>query len=139
MDAHSTNDNATVQGREVSTANYSEPSLCFDPPPIVNRKFPNPKGLPGRFLALLLTGRRYTHLDAWLELGHSRLADSAWKLRKAGWPVQIHEESVATSDCGRPALIGFYYLTPEKIAEAGEDGQRYAVECLRAEAERRAA
>ena len=87
----------------------------------------------------LNSGRRYTHLDAWRELGHSRLADSVWKLRKAGWPVEIVEQEVATSDCGRPALIGIYHLAPEVIAEAGDAGQQYVADCLRAESERRAA
>ena len=49
------------------------------------------------------------------------------------------EETVTTSDAGRPAMIGTYFLTPEAIAEAGERGQRYAAECARVEAERRAA
>ena len=40
---------------------------------------------------------------------------------------------------GRPATIGVYFLTPESIADAGERGQKYAAECARIEAERRAA
>lgn len=101
--------------------------------------YPNQSSLPGRVLARLLKGCHYTHKDSWRELGHARLADSIWKLRKAGWPVEIVEQEVATSDCGRPALIGVYFLKAETIAAAGEVGQRYVAECFRAEAERRAA
>jgi hypothetical protein len=103
------------------------------------QKYPDPQYLPGRVLARLLQGRRYTHLDSWRELGHSRLADSIWKLRKAGWPVETVEQDVVTRDCGRSASIGIYYLAPETIANAGEAGQRYAAECICAEIERRAA
>ena len=135
----SKNDNARGQAGEVSTADNSQLALCFDKPRAVNRKYPDQRHLPGRVLARLLQGRRYTHKDSWVELGHARLADSIWKLRKAGWPVQIHEETVRTSDNGRPADIGIYYLTPEVIADTGEAGQQYAADCLRAESERRAA
>jgi hypothetical protein len=139
MDDRPKNDNATGQGREVSTTDESQFALCFDAPRAVNRKFPDPRHLPGRVLARLLQSCRYTHKDSWLELGHARLADSIWKLRRAGWPVETVEREVATSDCGRPAQIGIYYLTPEAIAEAGEAGQRYAADCLRAESDRRSA
>lgn len=102
--------------------------------------FPDADFLPGRVLGILLTGRRYTHKDAWLELGHSRLADSIWKLRRNfGWPIQTDEKVVATKDAGRSAQIGIYHLPPAAIAEAGERGQRYAAECARVEAKRRAA
>ena len=93
--------------------------------PGVKFQFPDRNILPGRVLAILLTGRRYTHKDAWLELGHSRLADSVWKLRRLGWPVQMIEKTAPTSDCGRTACFGIYYLEPEAIAAAGERGQRY--------------
>lgn len=130
------NDNARGQAGEVSTTDNSQVALCFDGPPVVNRKYPDPRYLPGRILARLLHGRRYTHLDAWRELGHSRLADSVWKLRQAGWPVETVEQDVVTRDCGRSAQIGIYFLAPEAIADAGEAGQRYAADCLRAESDR---
>jgi hypothetical protein len=120
------------QSKNTTTA-FSSPS-----PQTVKPILPDMKFLPGRFLGILLTGRRYTHKESWLELGHARLADSAWKLRRLGWPVQMVEEVVATSDAGRSATIGVYYLAPEAIADAGECGQRYAAECARLEACRRA-
>ena len=101
--------------------------------------YPSQSFLPGRVLARLLTGRRYTHNDAQRELGYSGLTDSVLKLRKAGWPVMMAVEAVSTSDNGGLAEIGIYYLTDETIARAGESGQRYAADCLRRESERRAA
>lgn len=74
----------------------------------------------------LLSGRRLTHKDIWLELGHARLADSIWKLRKLGWPVQIIEETMQTSDGDRKASVGIYYLLPETIEAAGDEGRKYA-------------
>ena len=139
MDDLLRNDNARGQAGEVGKTDKFQAALCFDAPPGVNCRLPDPQHLPGRVLARLLQGRRVTHLDAWRERGHSRLADSVWKLRKAGWSVQIHEETVRTSDNGRPAEIGIYYLTDETIVRAGEAGQLYAAECLRRESERRAA
>jgi hypothetical protein len=42
------------------------------------------------------------------------------------------EKTAPTSDCGRTACFGIYYLEPEAIAEAGERGQRY-IACSGAE------
>ena len=132
------NDNATGQGREGVKADTNQFELCFSSGSLVKPLvYPSARFLPGRVLAILLTGRRFTHLDAWRELGHSRLSDSIWKLRRLGWPVEMIEKTVATSDAGRPAAIGIYYLTTETIAEVGERGQQYAAECARIEAERR--
>lgn len=132
------NENPRLQPGAGQSKNTT-PAFSYPSPETVKPILPDMKFLPGRFLGILLTGRRYTHKDAWLELGHARLADSAWKLRRLGWPVQMVEEVVATSDGCRTATIGVYFLTPEAIAEAGERGQRYAAECARIEACRRAA
>ena len=139
MDSLLEKDNARGQAGEVNTANVFQSELCSDAPPDVNQKYPDPRHLPGRVLARLLQERRFTHLDSWYELGHSRLADSIWKLRKAGWPVEMVEQAIVTLDCGRPAQIGIYFLAPETIAKAGETGRRYAANCLRQKSERRAA
>lgn len=101
--------------------------------------YPDQHHLPGRVLARLLTGRRYTHLESWRELGHARLADSVWKLRKAGWSVEMDEREITTSDHGRVAQIGVYFLSPNTIAEAGDIGQTYAAAVLAAEQDRGAA
>jgi hypothetical protein len=124
---------------EAAKQNNTQPGFCYPVPAFVKPSFPSIEFLPGRVLGKLLTGRRMTHKDSWLELGHARLADSIWKLRRLGWPVRMDEEVVPTSDAGRPATIGVYFLTSDVIDAAGEQGQRYAAECARVEAERRVA
>jgi Helix-turn-helix domain len=101
--------------------------------------FPAPSTVKGRVLGALLRGERLTHLDCWRRFGSARLSHHIYCLRGTGWPVQMAEETVTTTDAGRPASIGVYFLTPETIEAAGERGQRYAQECARVEAERRAA
>lgn len=132
------NETAPVARGGVETKNTAH-GFCNADTTSVKPVFPDMDFLPGRVLGILLTGRRYTSKDAWIELCHSRCSDSIWKLRRLGWPVQMVEEVVATGDAGRPASIGVYFLTPESIADAGEPGQKYAAECARIEAERRAA
>jgi hypothetical protein len=133
------NDFARGQAGEIGKAQTTQIELCFTAPRQVKTSFPSLKFLPGRVLAILLSGRRFTHKDSWLELGHARLADSIWKLRRLGWTVQMDEETLATSDAGRPATIGIYFLKPETIADAGERGREFVAECARIEQERRAA
>lgn len=103
--------------------------------------YPSPQTVKGRVLGALLRGggERLTHYDCWRRFGSARLSHHAYILRSSGWPVQMIEETVTTSDAGRPATIGVYFLTPESITDAGERGQKYAAECARIEAERRAA
>jgi hypothetical protein len=102
-------------------------------------RYPPPLSVKGRVLGALLRGERLTHLDCWRRFGSSRLSHHIYILRGLGVPVRMIEETVTTSDAGRPAEIGVYFLTPELIDDAGERGQRYAAECARIEAERRAA
>ena len=94
--------------------------------PPVKPVFPDSRFLPGRVLMRLLAGRRLTHLDSWRELGHARLADSIWKLRKLGWPVHMDEKNTPTSDGTRRAMVGVYYLPHEAIEAAGIEGRQYA-------------
>jgi len=101
--------------------------------------YPEPPSVKGRVLGALLRGERLTHLDCWRRFGSSRLAHHVHMLRRHGWPVQMAEIMVRTSDAGRPATIGEYYLNANTIAEAGDAGQNYAFSCLRVELERRAA
>lgn len=89
-------------------------------------------------LADLLRGDRITHLDVWRRHGSSRAAHHVLRLRQAGWPVVTTEIEAPTSD-GRTARIALYSLPVDAIADAGERGQRFAAECARIEAERRAA
>lgn len=138
MSNASLNDNVRGQAGEVGTAQNSQLALCFSDARVVNPAYPSSKHLPGRVLAMLLQGRHVTHLDALRELGHARLADSVWKLRGLGWSIETIEETVATSDAGRPATIGIYFLSPGAIDEAGERGRAFADECARLAQERRA-
>lgn len=133
--------NANAPGQGGVSGNYESEQTRLSASPIreVKREFPDPRHLPGRVLAILLSGRRFTHKDAWMELGHSRLSDSIWKLRRIGWPVQMTEELVPTSDGDRQATIGVYFLSADVIAASGERGQHYASECQRIAAERKAA
>lgn len=99
--------------------------------------FPSPQSVKGRVLGDLLSGRRITHLDTWREHGSSRLAHHVYVLRGIGWPIEMEKMAVATSDGGRPATIGEYYLTEETISSAGQPGHLYAKECARINAVRR--
>ncbi len=101
--------------------------------------FPAPSSVKGRVLGALLRGERLTHLDCWRRFGSARLSHHIYVLRGLGRAVQMIEETVTTSDAGRPATIGVYFLTPEAIADAGERGQKYANDCARIEEARRAA
>jgi hypothetical protein len=125
-----TDDNARVQAGEVGKANNYQASELY---------FPSPTSVKGRVLGALLRGERLTHLDCWRRFGSARLSHHVYVCRGLGWDVQMVEETVTTSDAGRPATIGIYFLLPEDIATAGERGQQYAAECARVEAERRAA
>ena len=93
--------------------------------------FPSPLSVKGRVLGSLLRGERLTHLTCWLRFGSARLSHHIYVLRGIGWPVEMIEQTVTTSDAGRPASIGVYFLTPETIAEAGDRGQQDTAECSR--------
>ncbi|HZW86425.1 MAG TPA: hypothetical protein VFF41_03085 [Gallionella sp.] len=99
--------------------------------------YPDPASVKGRTLGAFLRGQRITHLDCWKRFGSARLSHHVYILRGTGWPVQMVEQTVTTSDAGRSATIGVYFLDPEVIVFAGEPGQSYAEHCARIEAERR--
>ncbi|WP_283744281.1 hypothetical protein [Sideroxydans sp. CL21] len=124
--------NENAPGQEGILGNYENklPSFCY----------PSPATVKGRTLGALLRGERLTHLDCWKRFGSARLSHHVYVLRgDLGWPVQMIEQTVTTTDAGRHATIGVYFLSPEVIAAAGEHGQRFAEDCARIEAERRAA
>lgn len=101
--------------------------------------YPSAHAVIGRVLGALLEGEKLTHLDCWRRFGSSRLSHHIWQLRRDGWPVEMVELEVTTSDADRKATIGEYSLSQETIQSAGERGQDYAAECGRINAERRAA
>jgi hypothetical protein len=98
-----------------------------------------PDTVKGRVLGALLRGELLSHLDCWRRFGSARLAHHVHVLRRAGWPVQMMETTVRTSDAGRAAQIGRYFLNADTVTEAGEAGRTFAEHCLRVELERRAA
>ena len=87
--------------------------------------YPPPSTVKGRVLGDLLAGRTITHRDTWIEHGSSRLAHHVYSLRRDGWPVDMVEREVPTSDSGRSAAIGFYSLPQDALHQAGERGQRF--------------
>lgn len=102
-------------------------------------QYPPPETVRGRVLGSLLRGERMTSLDCWRRFGSSRLSGHVHVLRGLGWPIQTEESTVTTSDAGRAAQIGEYFLNADSIAEAGTEGQVYAATCASIERERRAA
>jgi len=101
--------------------------------------YPAAEAVKGRVLGALLRGELLTHLDCWRRFGSSRLSHHVWALRRLGWPVQMLETTVRTSDAGRAAQIGEYFFDHSIIIEAGMEGQVYAATCVSIERERRAA
>ena len=101
--------------------------------------YPAPKSVKGRTLGALLRGEHLTHLDCWKRFGSARLSHHIYILRGIGWPVVMIEKTVTTSDAGRPATIGVYFLAPEVIEATAEHGQKFAQECAQIEIERKAA
>lgn len=71
--------------------------------------YPNPSTQPGRLLAALLRGRRIDPLTGWAQLGIYRLADTAFQLRKTGWPV-VTGRRVVLNRYGEPCNVAEYYL-----------------------------
>lgn len=108
------NANATVQGGE-----------CAKQSDYTQIIFPKPDSVKGRVLGALLRGEQLTHLDCWRRFGSARLSHHIYMLsNEGGWPVQMVEQEVKTSDAGRTASIGIYTLPEEAITSAGDAGQR---------------
>lgn len=114
------------------------PSTAVFPTTAAAFSYPPHSSVKGRVLGAHLRGERLTHWDCWRRFSSARLSHHEYVLRGIGWNISMVEETVTTNDAGRPATIGVYFLTPEIIAAAGEEGQRYAAECAKIEAERRA-
>ena len=129
MNNAATNDNAHGDLVDIGTTQSTQRRLFY----------PSAHSVKGRVLGALLRNERLTHLDCWRRFGSARLSHHIYVLRGIGLPVEMIEKTVTTSDAGRPATIGIYFLKPETIAEAGERGQQYAAECSKIEQERRAA
>ncbi|MBN8727045.1 MAG: helix-turn-helix domain-containing protein [Xanthomonadales bacterium] len=60
-------------------------------------------------LDALLSGRSLTSLEAWRELGTSRLAADVHELRRMGWPIVTVDVPVACR-AGRTSRVACYSL-----------------------------
>jgi len=96
---------------------------------VVEFSYPPAGSVKGRVLGLLLQGERLTHRDCWLRFASSRLAHHIYILRSIGWPVAMLEKSVSTTDAGRSAMVGEYWLPASVIQAAGCTGVEYARRC----------
>lgn len=100
--------------------------------------FPNPDTVKGRVLGTLLAGEHITGLDCLYRFGGMRLSSAIHSLRhECGWPIIEVDVEVVTADGGRKAIVGSYHIPLEVIEQFGEQGQKYAEECARVNAERR--
>lgn len=101
--------------------------------------YPRVESVRGRILGAHLRGEELTQQDSLRRFSDLRLAANENELRNGGWPIKTEMIEVDTRDAGRRSKVARYYLPPEAIAAAGEEGQRYAAATLAAEIERRAA
>ena len=88
--------------------------------------YPKPASVRGRILGAHLRGEELTQQDSLHRFADLRLAANENELRNGGWPIKTEMIEVDTRDAGRRSKVARYYLPPEAIAAAGEEGQRYA-------------
>lgn len=82
--------------------------------------------LVGRALAMLIEGKRITHLDFWRAVGSYRLSEPIRNLRKRGWQIQSVDVDVPTSDpTKRRAKVSEYFLTIDTLRQAGDPALVY--------------
>ncbi len=103
------------------------------------RHYPRPSSVRGRILGAHLRHESLTQQDSLRRFSDFRLAAHEEALRKGGWPIKAEMIEVDTRDAGRRSEVAQYHLPPDAIAEAGEEGQRFAEAARLAEIERRAA
>jgi hypothetical protein len=89
------------------------------------KTFPNCQTQASRLLAALLGGQRVNPLAGWRQLGIYRLADTAFQLRKLGWPVVTGALEVPNR-FGEKCRVAEYRLDPEAIDAAGQEAQDFA-------------
>lgn len=115
MNTNPERDNAGRQPGEVGTANNHKQHCTF----------PQRATQSARLLAMLLHNQRINPLRGWQELGIYRLSDTAFQLRRMGWPVTTGRLDVANR-FNEPCHVAEYFLDDEVIAEAGHDGEEFA-------------
>ena len=124
------NDNTTVQGGEVGTANQS---VSHSTP-----SYPVRGTQQARLLAVLLQGEKVHPLRAWRALGIYRLSDTVFSLRGMGWPIVTGRLNVANR-FNEPCHVAEYFLDAAAIAAAGHDGEEFAWREVESMASRRVA
>lgn len=135
--------NAPIQTTNESALDKCNSTTTQQTTPAKRYYYPSTATVYGRVLGALLRGERLTHLDCLRRFGSSRLSHHIYSLRgeksKSGWPIDMIEVTVTTTDAGRRAVIGEYFLPSEIIAAEGEIGHQYSVECAKVELVRRVA
>lgn len=101
--------------------------------------YPAPNTVRGRILGRFLRGQKLTNKDTWLAMSASRLPADVHVLCSRGWNIHSERIEVTTADAGRKAHPSRYWLDQQDIADAGEEGQRFAESAHQAEIKRRAA
>lgn len=91
----------------------------------VKPSYPSHKTQPGRLLAALLRGQKINPLTGWIQLGIYRLADSAFQLRRTGWPIENIGLDVQNR-FGEDCHVACYVLPNHAINDAGWIGQAFA-------------
>ena len=132
------NANATRERGEGDNKKHCEAILNVPPFDVNQLSIPSPDTVKGSVLGAMLRGERISHKECWWRFGSARFSHHIYMLRRARWPVQMIEQIVTTSDAGRAASIGIYFLDLKVIADAGQRGHNYAIDCAHTEIERRA-
>ena len=91
-----------------------------------------------RLLAVAILGRKINPLSGWLNLGIYRLADTKFRLKEMGWPMESGRLDVANK-FGEACHVALYGLPDWVIEQAGERAQEFAQRELENMDRRRAA
>ena len=88
----------------------------------MNPIFPTSHSLPGRVLALILSGQKLTHRDFQNHASTYRLSAYIESLRKKGWPVADEWQRAPTNDpTGRMARFKQYFLESDELQELQQE------------------
>jgi hypothetical protein len=132
-----TNGNASHEQQLGEASNLTHSAVIMQDLFATVKEFPNAETVKGRVLGALLHGEKLTQKEAWFRFGSATLTQAVYALKRSGWTIRTDPVTVKTTDAGRPAIIGVYYLDPDTIAAAGEYGQQYADQARRIETERK--
>lgn len=91
-----------------------------------------------RLLAAALLGQRVNPLTGWKRLGIYRLADTKFRVKEMGWPMESGRLDVPNR-FGEACHVALYGLPDWAIEAAGERGRQFAEREMELMATRRAA